>query len=146
MLCRFVDIDEFGCLRIGTNVVPIRSWRRIKMSTRLAICESICYLCIQRLCSILDFAVVFTFDIDLDISLTFDLGLGVIHPLAELLLEVERLEPLLVVVDAAHLEEEAVSLGHLLDLVAVLAQQRHLLRCRDELQQLQAECNNTMTS
>ena len=49
MLCRFVDIDEFGCLRIGTNVVPIRSWRRIKMSTRLAIGESICYRVVTTL-------------------------------------------------------------------------------------------------
>ena len=43
MLCRFVDIDESGCLRIGTNVVSIRRHRRIGMSTNLAICESICY-------------------------------------------------------------------------------------------------------
>ena len=43
MLCWFVDIDESGCLRIGTNVVSIRRHRRIGMSTNLAICESICY-------------------------------------------------------------------------------------------------------
>ena len=43
MLCRFVDIDESGCLRIGTNVVSIRQHRRIGMSTNVAICESICY-------------------------------------------------------------------------------------------------------
>ena len=43
MLCRFVDIDESGCLRIGTNEVSIRRHRRIGMSTNVAICESICY-------------------------------------------------------------------------------------------------------
>ena len=43
MLCRFVDIDESGCLRIGTNVVSICRHRRIGMSTNVAICESICY-------------------------------------------------------------------------------------------------------
>ena len=33
MLCRFVDIDESGCLQIGTNVVSIRRHRRIGLST-----------------------------------------------------------------------------------------------------------------
>ena len=32
-LCRFVDIDELRCLRIGTNAVSIRRHRRIGLST-----------------------------------------------------------------------------------------------------------------
>ncbi len=68
--------------------------------------------------------------------LTLDFGLALAHALRELLFVEERVEFLLVVRDAAHLEQESVRARHLVDLVLVFPQQRLLFRSRHELQQL----------